>query len=80
MSKTVTLRLSEKEYEKISMAANDDRRSISNFITTVVIEGIEKSYLVDSIEMAEIKANKDLLKRLQEGHKDAKTMKGKLLE
>lgn len=80
MSKTVTLRLSEKDYEKISMAANDDRRPISNFITTVVIEEIEKSYLADSIEMAQIKSDKDLLKRLKEGHGDASAMKGKLVE
>lgn len=80
MSKTVTLRLSEKDYEKISMAANDDRRPISNFITTVVIEEIEKSYLADSIEMAQIKSDKDLLKRLKEGHSDASEMKGKLVE
>ena len=80
MFKTITLRLSEEEYEKMSTAAHNDHRPISNFITTMVIEKIEESYYVDPIEMAQIKSDKDLLKRLKEGHLDAEKVKGKLVE
>ena len=60
MSKVVTLRLSEKEYKTISAAAEIEHRPISNFITTMVLQEIEKSYYVDPIEMAQIKSDKRL--------------------
>ncbi len=45
MSKTITLRLLEKKYEKISTVAKSDHRPISNFITTMVMEKIKKIIL-----------------------------------
>ena len=79
MSKVITLRLSEEEYEKISSAAEIEHRPISNFITAEVLKEIEESYYVDSIEMAQIKSDKRLLERLKAGHRAAKKMKGKLV-
>lgn len=79
MSKTITLRLSEEEYKEISAAAEIEHRPISNFITTRVLEDIEKSYYVDPIEMAQIKSDKKLLERLQTGHHDAKKMQGRFV-
>lgn len=79
MSKTITLRLSEEEYKKISSASEIEHRPISNFITTRVMEDIEESYYVDHIEMAQIKSDKKLLERLQAGHRDAKEMRGRLV-
>lgn len=80
MSKVVTLRLSEEEYRKISDAAGIEHRPISNFITTNVMEEIERSYYVDPIEMAQIKSDKRLLEKLKAGHRDAKRMKGRVVE
>ena len=80
MVKVVTLRLSEEEYKKISAAAKIEHRPISNFITTRVIKDIEESYYVDSIEMAQIKSDKNLIGKLKIGHRDAKEMKGKFIE
>jgi len=79
MSKVITLRLSEQEYEKISSAAEIEHRPISNFITAEVLKEIEESYYVDSIEMAQIKSDKKLLKKLAAGHRDAKKMKGRFV-
>ncbi len=79
MSKTITLRLSEEEYRKISSASEIENRPISNFITTRVLEDIEESCCVDSIEMAQIKSDKKLLGRLQAGHRDAKEMRGRFV-
>ena len=79
MSKVITLRLSEEEYEKIATAAETDHRPISNFITTEVLKEIEESYYVDSIEMTQIKSDKRLLERLRAGHRAARKMKGKLV-
>ncbi|PIV18491.1 MAG: hypothetical protein COS41_04175, partial [Elusimicrobia bacterium CG03_land_8_20_14_0_80_50_18] len=72
MSKVITLRLSQDEYEKISAAADIERRPVSNFITTRVLTDIEDSYYADSIEMAQIKSDKQLLNRIRTGHNDAK--------
>lgn len=80
MSKVVTLRLSEKEYKRISSAAEIEHRPISNFITAIVLEDIEESYYVDPIEMAQINSDKGLLERLKAGHRDAKRMKGRVVE
>jgi uncharacterized protein (DUF1778 family) len=79
MSKVITLRLSEEEYEKISSAAEIEHRPVSNFITAEVLKEIEESYYVDSIEMAQIKSDKRLLERLKAGHRAAKKMKGRLV-
>lgn len=80
MSKTITLRLSEEEYKKISSASEIEHRPISNFITTRVLEDIEESYYVDPIEMAQIKLDRRLLERLQAGHRDAKKIRGRFIE
>ena len=79
MSKVITLRLSDEEYEKIATSAKIEHRPISNFITVKVLKEINESYYVDSIEMSQIKSDKGLLEKLKEGHNDAKKRKGKLI-
>ena len=79
MAKVVTLRLDENDYKKILTASWMERRPISNFITTTVLKEIEESYFVDAVETAQIKSDKNLLKKLEEGHADAKNKKGKLI-
>ena len=79
MFKTITLRLSEEEYKKISAASGIEHRPISNFITTRVLEDIEESYYVDPIEMAQIKSDKKLIEKLKLGHHDAQKMKGRFV-
>lgn len=79
MSKVITLRLSEEEYEEISDAAKIEHRPISNFITAKVLKEIEGSYYVGPIEMAQIKSDKKLLKRLELGHRHARKMRGRFV-
>ena len=79
MSKVITLRLSEEEYKKIAAAAQIEHRPISNFITTEVMEDIEESYNIDPLEMAQIKSDKKLLKKLTAGHRDAKKARGRFV-
>jgi hypothetical protein len=79
MSKVITLRLAEEEYKTISIAAEAEHRPISNFITTRVLEDIEASCGVDSIEMAQIKSDKRLLGKLKAGHLDVKKRRGKFI-
>ena len=80
MSKTVTLRLSNEEYEQILNFANRDHRPISNFITHVVLNRIDDAFYADPIEMAQIKSDEKLMKSLKAGHKAAKEMKGRFVE
>jgi uncharacterized protein (DUF1778 family) len=79
MSKVITLRLSEEEYKKIAAAAEIEHRPISNFITTEVMEDIEESYYIDPLEMAQIKSDRKLLKRLEAGHRDTRKMRGRFV-
>ncbi len=80
MSKTVTIRLSDEEYEQIASSAKTKHRPISNFITHAVLNTIANSFYADDIEMTQIKSNKGLLKQLERGHANARVMKGKLIE
>jgi predicted DNA-binding protein len=80
MSKVITVRLSDEEYEKISGAARNERRPISNYITSTVIKDIEESYFADSVEMSQISSDKALTEKLRKGHLEAKKMKGKFIE
>jgi len=79
MSKTVTLRLSDDDYNKISSAAKHERRPISNFITHMITRELLESYYADPIEMAQIKSDERLQQKLKAGHSDAKKMKGRLV-
>ncbi len=79
MAKVVTVRLSDEDYRKIAAAAKLERRPLSNFMTLMVIKGVEEGDYVDPIEMDQILSDKGLMTKLQAGHRDAKQHKGKLI-
>lgn len=79
-TKTITVRLSYNDYNKILAFAKNAHRSISNFITHSVLKRIDESSFVDSIETAQILEDAELQKRLKSGHADRKKMKGKFVE
>ena len=79
MAKVVTVRLSDEDYRKIAAVARLERRPLSNFMTLMVIKGIEEGDYVDAVEMDQILSDKSLLAKLRAGHRDAKQRKGKLV-
>ena len=79
MAKVVTVRLSDEEYGKIAMAAKLERRPLSNFMTLMVIKGIEEGDYVDPVEMDQILSDTRLTAKLQAGHREAKQRKGRLV-
>lgn len=79
MPKTITLRLTDKNYERLSRAASEDNRSISNLIETLALKKLDEETLVDEFEMEEILSNTRLLKRLRRGHSNAKAKKGRMV-
>ena len=80
MSKTITLRLSEENYNKYKKLADRDNRPISNFIETAVKRFIEHNMNVDEFEMEEIRDNVELNKSLKRGLSDMKSKNGRLVE
>ena len=80
MSKTITFRLSEENYEQFKSLAKRDNRPISNFIETAVKRFIEQNIYVDEFEMDEIRKNKELNKSLKKGLSDMKSKKGHFVE
>ena len=80
MSKTITLRLSDKEYNLYSQAAKAAKRPISNLINYLAQKKLEENLFVDQIEMDEILGNSILLSGLKEGSRDAKQMNGSFVD
>ncbi len=80
MSKTITLRLSEENYNKYKSLADRDNRPISNFIETAVKRFIEQNIYVDEFEMEEINNNVELNKSIKKGLSDVKSKKGRIVE
>ena len=80
MSKTITLRLSDEEYEKFASTAATVKRSISNLISYLALSKLEEDAFVDDLEMEEIMGNPDLLQRLRRGSEEAAQMKGSFVD
>ena len=79
MARVVTVRLSDEEYRRIASAAKQERRPLSNFMTLLVIRGIEEGDYVDTVEMDQITADTSLMTRLRAGHHDARRRKGRFV-
>jgi predicted transcriptional regulator len=77
---TVTLRLPENHYRLFRKLAEEENRSLSNFIETATIRHIEESEYADSFEMEEIRRNSGLTRSLRRGHADARLNKGRFVD
>jgi uncharacterized protein (DUF1778 family) len=77
MAKTLTVRIDDASYALIADAAAADNRSVSNFIETAAREKAMQDILVPEDEMAGIRANSALVRRLKAGHRDAAARKGR---
>jgi len=77
---TITLRLKDKAYKAFLEASKAENRSIANLIETAALAKIRDQQFVDDVEMAEILASEDLLKRIKRGSSDAKAKKGRFVE
>ena len=80
MSKTITLRLNDANYNLFRNLAQSENRPLSNFIETSVLRFIEHGQYVDEYEMAEIQSNQELNKSLKRALKDVKARRGRFVE
>jgi len=72
MSKTVTLRIDDQVYQMIKLAAEGQRRNLSNFIEFATLQYLSSTAYVDDTEMNEILSDKQLVARLKNGLDDMK--------
>ncbi len=79
MPKTVTLRLDEAVHAELSEAAKAERRTLANLLETAALAKIREQQFVDDAEMAEIRANQALLRRLRAGSRDARRRRGRFV-
>jgi predicted transcriptional regulator len=80
MPKTVTLRLSDETYSTFLEAAKAENRSLSNLIETAALAKVREQQFADDAEVAEILANKELMKRIKKGSQEARLKKGRIVE
>ena len=77
MPKTLTVRMDDATYRLIAEAAEVENRSVSNFIETAAREKAVAEIFVSDEEMAEIRGDKNLQRRLKVGHRDAAARRGR---
>jgi uncharacterized protein (DUF1778 family) len=70
--KTVTMRVDDSVYDMIRLAAEGQKRNLSNFIEFATMQYLTSSQFVDAEEMKEISNDKDLVKNLMNGLEDFK--------
>jgi hypothetical protein len=80
MSKTVTLRISEDNYNLLKAYAKSENRKLSNALETLAMRRLEEELFVEQYEMDGILADQDLLGRLKTGHLQAKKDRGRFVE
>ena len=70
--KTVTMRVDDSIYQMIKLAANGQKRNISNFIEFATLQYLSSSQYVDNAEMDEIMSDAALVENLKKGFQDVK--------
>ena len=80
MPKTITLRLSDEDFQLFQAFAKAENRTLANAIETLALKQIEEELFTDEFEMEELLKNKDLLARLKTGSAEARRMKGRFVE
>lgn len=68
--KTVTMRVNDTIYNIIQLAAQGQKRNISNFIEFATMQYLTSTQYVENSEMAEILSDVNLVERLRQGKED----------
>ena len=76
MPKTLSVRINDATYLLIAEAAASENRSVSNFIETAARQRAAAEIFVPEQEMAEIRSDKDLQRRLKSGRRDMVARRG----
>jgi predicted transcriptional regulator len=79
MPRTVTLRLKDSVYNLLRRLAEQDNRTLANFIETCSLRYIQEHEYADEYEMVETRRDEELNKSLKRGLKDAKAKNGRFV-
>jgi len=79
MPKTVTIRLEDNIFNLFKLAAEGERRSISNFLEYATLNYLTNEIFVSDEEMDEITSDKKLMKSLQKSLNEVKKGKYKIV-
>ncbi len=71
--KTVTMRVEDSVYQMIKVAADGQKRNMSNFIEFAITQYLTSSQYIDNSEMQEILNDKELVASLELGLKEAQS-------
>ena len=71
MPKTITLQLKDDVYNAFLEAALAENRPVSNLIETAAISKIREQQFTDDVEMAEVLADRKLVKHIRQGSREA---------
>jgi uncharacterized protein (DUF1778 family) len=77
--KTLTMRVDDSVYQMIKIAAEGQKRNISNFIEFATLQYLTSMQYVDNSEMNEILNDRELVRNLQNGLKDLKARDYKIV-
>ncbi len=70
--KTVTMRVDDSVYDMIKLAAEGQKRNLSNFIEFATMQYLTSTQFVENDEMSEIMDDKELVQNLMSGLDDLK--------
>lgn len=70
--KTVTMRVDDSIYDMMKLAAEGQKRNLSNFIEFATLQYLTSSQFVENEEMIEIMNDKELVQNLMNGLDDFK--------
>lgn len=79
MKKSITLEVSDTDYELLKRAADGERRSLKNFVEYAAMAYLTESFTVSDEEMNEIVSNVELTKSMNKGLADIKKGKYKIV-
>ncbi|MEA3353942.1 MAG: CopG family transcriptional regulator [Campylobacterota bacterium] len=70
--KTITMRVDDSIYQMIKLAAQGQKRNISNFIEYATTQYLTSSQYIENSEMEDILKDDNLIDNLRSGFKDVK--------
>jgi uncharacterized protein (DUF1778 family) len=70
--KTITLRVDDDIYQMIKLASEGEKRDISNFVEYATLQYLTSNQYVENEEMRDILNDKELIKSLNKGLREAK--------
>ena len=80
MTQTVTLNLEPSVLEKLKYLADQENRTLANFIELATLRYMEQIEFADFFEMEDIVNDAGIMKRLKKGSEDARNLRGQFVE